>query len=46
MKGTILVNSNASQEEIEELVYKTGKVEKGQVRKIIYVPARIINFIV
>ena len=46
MKGTIPVNANASQAEIEEIVYASGKVEKSQVRKIIYVPGRIINFII
>ena len=46
MKGTLLVNASATQAEVEELVYAGGKVAKDQVRKIIYVPGRIINFIV
>lgn len=46
MKGTILINANATQSEVEDLVYASNKVSKEQVRKIIYVPGRIINFIV
>jgi len=45
MKGTILIKADASKEEIEEEVYKLGKVDKASVKKIIYVPKRIINFI-
>ena len=46
MKGTIEISVGVSQEEIENMVYSTGKVEKSQVKKIIYIPNRIINFIV
>lgn len=46
MKGTIPVSLGASQQEVENLVYATGKVDKASVKKIIYIPNRIINFII
>lgn len=46
MKGTIPVSANLGQAEIEEVVYASGKVDKSQVKKIIYVPGRIVNFII
>lgn len=46
MKGTILVSANLGQAGIEEIVYASGKVDKSQVKKIIYVPGRIVNFII
>ena len=46
MKGTVTVSRNLSQAEIEEIVYNSGKVDKNAVKKVIYVPNKIINFIV
>ena len=46
MKGTIVVAKNMPQQQVEEIVYSQGKVLKQEVKKIIYVPNRIINFIV
>lgn len=45
MKGTVLVDKNLPQEQIEKIVLDSGKVV-GDVKKVIYVPGRIINFIV
>ena len=46
MKGTVPVDVNLSQEEIEKLCYPTAKITADQVKKVIYVTGRIINFIV
>ncbi len=46
MKGTVLVDISLNQSEIEKMCYATAKVEKEQIKKVIYVPGRIINFIV
>ena len=45
MRGTITISKNASKEQIEELCYAENKVDKAQVKKVIFVPGRIINFI-
>ncbi|MBE7074955.1 MAG: leucine--tRNA ligase [Clostridiales bacterium] len=46
MKGTILVDTTAPKEQIEQMAIDFVKVEKEQVKKIIFVPGRIINLIV
>ena len=46
MKGTVPVDVTLSQDEIEKLCYSTAKITADQVKKVIYVPNRIINFIV
>ena len=46
MKGTIDIKKTMTQQEVEELVYNSGKVDKSTVKKVIYVPNKIINFIV
>ena len=46
MKGTILISSDLEQDEVESLVYESGKVDKSSVKKVIYVKGRIINFII
>lgn len=46
MKGTILISSDLEQDEVESLVYESGKVDKNSVKKVIYVKGRIINFII
>ncbi|MBE7082864.1 MAG: leucine--tRNA ligase [Clostridiales bacterium] len=45
MRGTLAMQADLSQAEVEALVYADGKVDKQNVKKIIYVPNRIINFI-
>lgn len=45
MKGTVVVSKDANREQVEEACYKTGKIQKDQVKKVIFVPGRIINFI-
>ena len=45
MKGTIAVSKNATKEQVEELCYSQGKVNPSDVKKVIFVPGRIINFI-
>ncbi len=45
MKGTVSVSKNNTKEEVEEICYSAGKVQKDQVKKVIFVPGRIINFI-
>ena len=45
MKGTILVSKTSTKEDIEEACYNSGKVDRTLVKKVIFVPNRIINFI-
>ena len=45
VKGTIAVSKNATKEQVEELCYSQGKVNPADVKKVIFVPGRIINFI-
>lgn len=45
MRGTVKIKLNASQQEVEELCYATGKVQKENVKKVIFRENRIINFI-
>lgn len=45
MKGTITIAKNATKEEIETACYSAGKVNQSDVKKVIYVPGRIVNFI-
>lgn len=49
MKGTILVNENTSQEEVLKLIKQNERFAQfvsGEVKKIIFVPNKIINIIV
>ena len=46
MKGTVLVDASLSQQEIEKLCYNVAKITEEQVKKVIFVPGRIINFII
>ena len=46
MRGTVLVPKTATKEQVEEICYSTSKVEKEQVKKVIFVPGKIVNFIV
>ncbi|MFM2381695.1 MAG: leucyl-tRNA synthetase [Candidatus Parcubacteria bacterium] len=49
MRGTILVSANAEESEVVSLVTKSEQFKKyveGEVRKVIYVPKKIINCIV
>ncbi len=45
MKGTITIAKTATKEEIETACYNAGKVNQCDVKKVIYVPGRIVNFI-
>ena len=45
VKGTVCVPKNATKEQVEQLCYETGKVNASEVKKVIYVPGRIVNFI-
>lgn len=45
-KGTALVNISLSQEEIEKQALPIAKITSDQVKKVIYVPNKIINFII
>ena len=45
MKGTVLISKTATKEQVEEICYNSGKIAKDNVKKVIYVPGRIINFI-
>ena len=42
---TVKVKLNATQQEVEEACYNTGKVQKENVKKVIFRENRIINFI-
>ena len=46
VKGTVSISKDFAKEQIEEACYATGKVNKAEVKKVIYVPNKIINFIV
>ena len=46
MKGTILILKDMPQDKIEKLVYENKGIEKEKVKKVIYVPNKIINIIV
>ncbi len=46
LKGTVLIDTTISQEQIKELCMPTAKITADQIKKVIYVPNRIINFIV
>lgn len=45
-KGTALVSISLSQEEIEKQALPIAKITSEQVKKVIYVPNKIINFII
>ncbi len=46
LKGTVLIDTTIPQEQIKELCMPTAKITADQIKKVIYVPNRIINFIV
>ena len=46
LKGTILVDASLSQEEVINIIHESGKYNIDSPKKIIFVPGRIINFIV
>lgn len=46
MKGTVLIDLTLPNEEIQKLCLPTAKISEEQIKKVIYVPGRIINFIV
>lgn len=46
LKGTVLIDTTLPQEQIKELCMPTAKITADQIKKVIYVPNRIINFIV
>ena len=50
MRGTIIATNNATQEDIVNSVYKDIKLgkylENQSIKKVIYVPNKIINFII
>ena len=46
MKGTILILKDMPQDKIEKLVYENKGIEKEKVKKVIYVPNKIINIII
>ena len=46
LKGTVLIDTTIPQEQIKELCMPTAKITVDQIKKVIYVPNRIINFIV
>ena len=46
LKRTITINNGAGQAEVEALCYQAGIIEKTKVKKVIYIPNKIINFIV
>ena len=50
MRGTIIVTNSATQEDIVNSVYKDIKLgkylENQSIKKVIYVPNKIINFII
>lgn len=46
MKGTVAVDISIGQEEITKAAREFVKLEESQIKKVIYVPNRIINFII
>ncbi|MCK9574376.1 MAG: leucine--tRNA ligase [Clostridia bacterium] len=46
IKGTILINNNATQEEVINACCTLKNIDKSTIKKVIYVPQRIINLIV
>ena len=46
VRGTITIAKNATREDVENACYNDGRVEKDLVKKVIFVPGKIINFIV
>ena len=46
MKGTVLIDSTLEKEQIEEICMNFVNIQKEQIKKVIYVPNRIINFII
>lgn len=46
MKGTVAIDISIGQEAIENICREFVKLEKEQIKKVIYVPGRIINFII
>jgi leucyl-tRNA synthetase len=46
VKGTINIANGATQADVEQVCYDAGSVEKDKVFKVIYIPNKIINFIV
>ena len=46
LAGTVTVAKEATKEQVEDACYASGYVTKENVKKVIYVPGKIINFIV
>ena len=46
LKGTVLIDITLPQEQIQEKALLVAKITADQIKKVIYVPNRIINFII
>lgn len=46
LKGTVLIDITLPQEQIQEKALPVAKITANQIKKVIYVPNRIINFII
>ena len=46
LKGTVLIDITLPQEQIQEKAIPVAKITADQIKKVIYVPNRIINFII
>ena len=46
LKGTVLIDITLPQEQIQEKALPVAKITADQIKKVIYVPNRIINFII
>lgn len=46
LKGTVLIDITLPQEQIQEKALPVAKITTDQIKKVIYVPNRIINFII
>ncbi len=46
LKGTVALDPSLAQAEIQEKCLPVAKISQDQIKKVIYVPGRIINFIV
>ena len=46
LKGTVLVDTTLPQSKIQDLCLPILNINIEQVKKVIYIPGRIINFIV
>ncbi|MBO7527906.1 MAG: leucine--tRNA ligase [Clostridia bacterium] len=46
MKGTITISKDMPQNQIEEMAITNKGIEKDKIKKVIYIPNKIINFIV